>query len=96
MKYLGDPISLQPGTRYRARLLLSGMETMAGPDMIAAQFKVLGFPDARVYMNASELPANWPRSTLGTAGGIRYLEGTYQGVATTMAKPSQIEKVWVA
>jgi hypothetical protein len=96
VQYLGDPISLKPGVRYRARLLLTGLATMGSSSQIADTFKGLGFTNVTVYMSNAEVPATWPRATLGQAGGNRYLEGTYQGVPTTMAKPEQIEKVWIA
>jgi len=97
VNYLSDPIALETGARYRARLRLSGMETMASAGMIAAKFEELGFTGVRVYMTASELPSDWPQETIaGATPNNRFLEGGWGQASLAMPKPDQIEKAWRA
>jgi hypothetical protein len=93
--YLGDPSTLQQGQRYRAKLELSGFETMASAAMIANQFQTLGFSNPTVYMSAGELPQDWPALTAVNAGpNSRFIEATWSKPTNTIPRPPQIQLAW--
>jgi hypothetical protein len=95
--YLGDPSMLQQGQRYRAKLELSGFETMASAPMIANQFQTLGFSNPTVYMSVAELPSDWPTLTAVNAGpNSRFIEATWNQPTATIPRPPQIQLAWPA
>ena len=95
--YLGDPTTLQQGQRYRAKLELSGFESLASASMIAQQFQTLGFSNPTVYMDVSQLPSDWPTLTAVNAGpNSRFVEGIWGRPTATIPRPPQIQLAWPA
>jgi hypothetical protein len=93
--YLPNPVVLEPGQRYGARLELTGFQTMASPEMIVAPFIGLGFRDVQAYLNDSQLPAEWPRETvLNATSGTRWVQGVWAGGNAAQEFPEQVKKAW--
>ena len=98
LTYLGDPIALKSGERYRARLALEGMQaTFATADLVKAQFEGLGFRDVQAWDQPSTLPGDWPMAEkVPAAKGVWYVQGSWAGAAQAMKRPDGIAKAWVA
>jgi hypothetical protein len=95
--YLGDPSTLQQGQRYRAKLELTGFQSLASAPMIAQQFQTLGFSNPIVYMDSSQLPADWPALTaVGATANSRFVEATWSQPTNTIPRPPQIQLAWPA
>jgi hypothetical protein len=95
--YLGDPSTLQQGQRYRAKLELTGFQSLASAPMIAQQFQTLGFTNPIVYMDASQLPADWPAlTTTNATANSRFIEATWSQPTNTIPRPPQIQLAWPA
>lgn len=92
----GAVIQLEQGTRYRARLGLSGAQCAGSRDAIASRLSSHGFRKVRVFMKASELPSSWPkryRSELG-AGCTRWAQASWTKADRTMTRPAPFRPVW--
>jgi hypothetical protein len=97
IQFLGNPLVLQQGRRYQARLELSGLSALASPDQVASKFAELGFSGVRVFPNKASLPATWPRETTnGDTANTRWAEGTFTRVNTSVARPDAVVQVWEA
>lgn len=95
---LGNPLVLAPGKKYRARLALTGMAanpSLGTRERIASQFADLGFSNVQVFMDASELPPDWPAAyrSPASAGATRWAQGTSSG-ALSAPKPPEIDTAW--
>jgi len=95
-RLLPDPVPLTQGRTYKARVELSGLQTLASNDMVKASFEGLGFSNVRVISNPIELvTANWPpEGTFGMTPNTRWIEGVWNQPSQTIPKPSEIQSAW--
>jgi hypothetical protein len=86
---------LVPGTKYRAVLVLAGVEAVASNSMIAAELRKL--MKAPVMVTDSR-PAGWAVAAPSADffDSVRWAETVYAGVTRDVKLPSQIRKVWTA
>jgi hypothetical protein len=71
-------VSLKPGKSYRAELLLTGIQTAASNDMVAAKLQELG---------------PWKPLKVTGSDAQREATGTYAGKARTVALPNEVQSV---
>ena len=94
---LPNPVPLIQGRRYKARLELSGFESLASREMVKGQFESLGFANVVVYMTPNELPPGWPQQALANVTSrSRWAEGTWNRASQSIARPTQIQNAWTA
>ncbi len=95
--YLSDPMSLEQGKTYRARLQLGVLEgTLANADAVKAAFQGFGFSDVAAYEGVSDLPPDWPSATTqGDQSRTWYLEGTWSGASASVPKDPRVVSAWV-
>lgn len=94
---LPNPAPLMQGRRYKARLELSGLESLASRETVKNQFESLGFANVVVYMSANELPPGWPQLALANATSrSRWAEGTWNQPSQSISRPPQIQNAWTA
>lgn len=93
------PESLPPGTfyleqgqRYRAALLLSGAECLAGTGTIANVLGQNGFAGAQVY-NAKDVPWQPPKVPTGFFECSRFAEAIWNGPNSAKEVPEQVYSV---
>lgn len=99
-----DPLRLQRGGFYRARVRLSGFAEchLATAGMVAARFQELGFSDVNIYDDVEALPADWPPDQreffcdLSAGQCCRWAEGVWQGDDTTIKAPPQVVALWLS
>jgi len=96
---LGNPMAMQQGHHYRARIQLDGVQAIAAsldPSVVASQFQSLGFPDAKIYKaGVDALPADWPAVTIvAPTSGTYYGEGTWSQASASIPRPPQIAMAW--
>lgn len=72
-------ITVRRGTKYKARVQLGFLESMASNDLIAGKFRAVGFTDVVVT---------------GT-GGTRWATGTWPNADASADMPSQVVAVEV-
>ncbi len=91
--YLGNPLVLENGRRYRARIELTGMEaSFATSSAVKSTFEKQGFSDVQVYKDS---PAGWPADATAAPGkGTWFTEGTWGAGNVSVARPAQIAKAW--
>ena len=80
--------SLATGTRYFARLVLHGTESLARAKDVQEKFESLGFSDVHVWMDGA--PKSWPGSVPGP-----FVLGTWGGPLRTVFLPGEIVECWV-
>ena len=93
------PIELEPGARYRARIALTGLASLASRSRLEGEFRKLGFPDARAF---DAPPEGWPalERQRARSGETWWIEGTYQGERKAI-DPARLERdgvqfLWIA
>jgi hypothetical protein len=94
---LGNPMALQTGHHYRARLELGSIEAMmANTDAVRKTFEGQGFTDVRVFHSGVDpLPADWPPiTTVAASNGVWYGMGTWNGPTGPVPRPPQIAMAW--
>ena len=96
---LGDPLQLQQGQFYRARMLVLGtappFSNVADEVAIGQGLVTLGFADVRVFMSLSDLPGDWPASqTLAPTAGTRWFQGVWQGPSAVLPRPLTVQAMW--
>lgn len=95
IRFLGNPLNLEQGKLYQARLELSGFSTLATPSQIADRFSELGFSGVQVFTNKGQLPAGWPtQTTSGDTGNTRWAQGIFTRPSIVIPKPDLIVQVW--
>ncbi len=99
IKFLGDPMSLEQGKKYRARLELSGLERLASREQLASAFAAQGFEGVNAFLSARELPGDWPVITSqAPTENTRWVEGVFARDSTRVARSEvpAIRQVWEA
>jgi hypothetical protein len=99
---LGDPLNLQRGQYYQARLTVFNTEpfsSTATKEVLGKALATLGFADVRVFMSDAELPSGFPTSQVNSeaitlAGNRRYFQGVWNGPSISLPKPPTIEAIW--
>ncbi len=93
IRWLGDPIDLQSGKTYRARLELTGMTSkLANPNLVASRFRELGFSNVSASKDA---PAGWPAEATASPGnGTWFTQGTWAKASEQIERPEEISKAW--
>lgn len=98
---LGDPLQLQQGQFYRARMLALGtappFSTVADEITIGQGLVTLGFADVRVFMTIKDLPGDWPASQIvapTAAATARWFQGVWQGPNVVLPRPLSIQAMW--
>lgn len=96
---LGDPLQLQKGQFYRARMLVVGtsppFSNLADEVAIGQGLVVMGFADVRVFMGLQDLPGDWPASTTtAPVPGTRWFQGIWQGPSVVLPRPLTIQAMW--
>jgi hypothetical protein len=88
-------VQLIPGTRYRASLVLSGIEAAASNSMVAAELGKLMKGPVSVW---DSRPATWAVATPDASffESVRWAEAIYQGAPRNVRLPAVIRKVWTA
>lgn len=98
--YLGSPVPLRQGKRYRALLKLGTLEAMAlaltdKKQAVASRFSDLGFRDVRVWDKLQDLPSDWPTETLLQPDpNALMLEGVWEKESAQIPRPTQVTKAW--
>jgi len=86
------PVPVAPGATYAGRASLSWPATMfVTKERVRDKLLELGFRDVEVYLEAAELPANWPATE---RGGDLFARATFTRGEGTIAVPSQVVSVW--
>ena len=86
---LGDPLTLQPGKKYRVALKLEGLtKAMASQARILEEGRTMGFTD--VWASATR-PDDWPSKTEADW----FISGTYKRlVPLTQPRPAEVVEAW--
>lgn len=92
-------IQLLFGRQYQGRLLVDGVRQLTSSTDVRALVEDLGFSDVRIYMQASDLPSDWPASKRGGPNGIEQFTAFFdavwdQSASSDMAKPSYMLEIW--
>lgn len=99
---LGDPLKLSTNRYYRARLRVhdGGVPPFLSTSTregLQAALQALGFANVTVYMTASELPSNWPSSTVQNAGPMdRWFQAQWTQPSVSLPRPPDIQSIWIA
>lgn len=95
-------VELEPGGRYRARLVLSGLAQLASKSRLVSEFEKLGFKQVELWEAPRGLPADWPALERGEAssGKTWWGQAVYTGQRKTF-DPAQLEDdgvkfLWIA
>jgi len=97
---LGDPLQLQQGQYYRARMTLTGRTAFpftntVTEEILGKSLAAMGFADVRVFMTLQDLPKDWPASTTNAPlTGARWFQGMWKGPSMTLPRPLTIEAIW--
>ncbi len=96
---VGPNIPLLKGAVYRARVRLSGAESVFGTaNALRSKFEDLGFSGVVVFGSANELPPNWPQDqrTIETSSleSGYFAEGTWAKPNDSLPRPSEIVAIW--
>ncbi len=88
--YLGNPLKLVKGQRYRVRYVAANVGPLEG----------LGFVDVKTYPTVDLLPADWPAATKSNeTGKISWASGVWSGGPASEAivyeaKPPDLLAIW--
>jgi hypothetical protein len=93
---LGNPMPLQQGHHYRARIQLDPLSGMfANQSAVANQFASQGFTDIQIFGPDDQLPADWPLMTVVAKDKNTYYgQGTWGGATGAVPRPPQIAMAW--
>ena len=93
---LGNPMQLQQGHHYRARIELDPVTgLLANSSAVASQFQSQGFTDVQIFGPDDQLPADWPLMTVVAKDKNTYYgQGTWGGQTGPVPRPPQIVMAW--
>lgn len=95
-RWIGDPIVVEEGKRYRVRVDLSGpVSWVASKEKVKAYAEGRGFRDVNVWTGEDRVPSGWPPEVFGGEldEDVYFVEGTATR-AQRIARPSQVRFAW--
>lgn len=96
VRYLGNPMQVETGKKYRSRIELKGMEaSLANAGRIREALEDAGFKQVAIYKD-KDLDSSWPKEVRGDGPGVWFAEGVWSAPSGSAERPSQIAKAWEA
>jgi hypothetical protein len=103
LSLLGNPLHLGNNRFYRGRIETKPADGKNQPPFIAttsaadlsATLQNLGFANVKIYMDASQLPSDWPaQAKQGATSLSRFFEGQWSLPTGDVTRPADIALMW--
>jgi hypothetical protein len=95
---MSGTIEARNGARYRAVFQVIGVPKMlVTADVAKGKIEEAGLTGVRVWLEATDLPADWPRTAIYAdtdATWYVYAEGVWSGASGSYPQPDAIVKIW--
>lgn len=92
-------IPLLFGRQYQGRIIVNQVRQLTSSNEVAALLEDLGFASVRIYMDAGDLPGDWPQSKRTGPSGVAQFTAFFdalweQSAEDEMTKPPWLLDVW--
>jgi hypothetical protein len=91
-------LQARTGARYRAVFQVQGVPKMlVTPDIAKQKIEDAGISEARVWLEASDLPGDWPRTAIYAdtdSTWYVYAEGVWAAASGSYPQPDAVVKIW--